>query len=639
MNLLKKGTFTVGCNYWASHAGTNMWREWRPDIVKEDMKRLAEYGVRTLRVFPLWPDFQPVRAMYGQAGVLREYRMGEEPLPDTWEGQCGVSIEALEKFEEFCRLAEQYGITLIVGLITGWMSGRLYVPEALQGKNIIRDPAAIMWQVRYVRCFVRHFRDSKAIEAWDLGNECNCLAPFEEPEELYAWASAIAGAIRMEDGRRPIISGMHGLLPEGKWNIRQQAELTDVLTTHPYPLFTPWCDAAPINTIRTELHGTAETLLYRGIGRKPCFVEEAGTLGNMLGDEETAAAFVRTCLYSLWAHDCRGYLWWCANEQSHLMHAPYDWCAVERELGLFHEDQSPKTVVKELKEFTDFLEKFPMEVLPERVVDGVCILTHGQDAWANAYMSFILAKQAGMDLEFIYAEQKLPESKCYFMPGICGDSAITKGHFLELMKKVEDGACLYLSLDDGLISGIERFCHVHSRGRMKSAAEKMVRLEEEKEDLPIFFSYQMYLEPEDAQVLAADEDGIPVCTVCSYGKGHVILMAAPLEMTLARRDQRVNGTPGYYKIYEKVKEYAPGEKAASIDKGTGNSNVGLTEHIVSEHERILVFINYDPEPAEISLKLSEGWEEGEYIRGSLQLSGNDCCILKIRHNHNVNGNI
>jgi hypothetical protein len=54
-----------------------------------------------------------------------------------------------------------------------------------------------------------------------------------------------------------------------------------VLTTHPYPYFVPHCDQDPINTIRTGLHAASESLFYRGIGCKPCFVEELGTLGPM----------------------------------------------------------------------------------------------------------------------------------------------------------------------------------------------------------------------------------------------------------------------------------------------------------------------------------------------------------------------
>ena len=59
--LFDLGKFFTGCNYWASHAGTNMWHDWRPDIVEQDFKALSEANIKVLRIFPLWSDFQPLR--------------------------------------------------------------------------------------------------------------------------------------------------------------------------------------------------------------------------------------------------------------------------------------------------------------------------------------------------------------------------------------------------------------------------------------------------------------------------------------------------------------------------------------------------------------------------------------------------
>ena len=64
-SLFADGTFRVGCNYWASHAGMMMWRNWDAAQVERDFAALAGNGVRALRVFPLWPDFQPLTRQYG----------------------------------------------------------------------------------------------------------------------------------------------------------------------------------------------------------------------------------------------------------------------------------------------------------------------------------------------------------------------------------------------------------------------------------------------------------------------------------------------------------------------------------------------------------------------------------------------
>ena len=50
------GKFLIGSNYWGSHAGTHTWRDWRPEVIADDLRLLEEAGVQVIRVFPLWPD-------------------------------------------------------------------------------------------------------------------------------------------------------------------------------------------------------------------------------------------------------------------------------------------------------------------------------------------------------------------------------------------------------------------------------------------------------------------------------------------------------------------------------------------------------------------------------------------------------
>jgi hypothetical protein len=52
---------------------------------------------------------------------------------------------------------------------------------------------------------------------------------------------------------------MHSLKVEGgNWLISDQAECTDILTTHPYPYFVQHCAKDPMNSIRTLMHATCE---------------------------------------------------------------------------------------------------------------------------------------------------------------------------------------------------------------------------------------------------------------------------------------------------------------------------------------------------------------------------------------------
>ena len=53
LSLTQSGRFVLGCNYWASHAGTNMWKDWRPDVMEADLKQISEAGMQMIRVFPI----------------------------------------------------------------------------------------------------------------------------------------------------------------------------------------------------------------------------------------------------------------------------------------------------------------------------------------------------------------------------------------------------------------------------------------------------------------------------------------------------------------------------------------------------------------------------------------------------------
>jgi hypothetical protein len=617
LSLTRPGRFVVGCNYWASHAGTRMWSDWRPAAVEADFRRLSRAGLQVLRVFPLWPDFQPLKALYSGGGAPYELRLGEEPLPDDELGRAGVSAQAVARFAKLADLAGKHGLRLVVGLVTGWMSGRLFVPPAFEGRNVLTDPAAIMWQVRFVRAFVRRMRAHPAILAWDLGNECNCMAAVPGPEAAWLWTSSIAGAIRAEDLGHPVVSGMHslGADPKSAWTIAAQAELTDVLTTHPYPYFTPHCDRDPLDTIRTILHSTAESRLYADVGGRPCLVEEIGSLGPMLGNEETAARFLRAALFSAWAHDCHGLLWWCAFDQAHLGHPPYDWDNCERELGLLRADGRAKPALAELAGFRKFLDRLPFRELPPRRTDAVCILTRGQDNWGAALGSFVLAKQAGLDIEFQHSSQPLRDSGLYLMPSVSGARHCTRRFWLELLERVRRGATLYLSHDDCLLSmftgafGVE----VISRERLAGAVEAAMPGLPGKPALTLGGPIRLRLRARRAEVLGAEADGNPVFTRARHGRGRICFLTHPIEKLLAGAPGSFYGPQAqpFWQIYREV----AGRELSRRVVARGDPLVGATEHPLSAKELLAVLINYSPEPRDARLTLARGWSVAEVLHG------------------------
>lgn len=598
-----QGTFFVGCNYWASHAGMHMWHDWDASVVEDDFRRLSEARVTTLRVFPLWSDFQPLRMHFAGAGVPREIRMNEDLLPFTEAGRAGVDEVMVERFQVFCDLAEKYGLKLIVGLLTGWMSGRLFVPEMLQERNVLKDPFALKWEIKYVRYMVKRFREHPAILAWNLGNECNCLAPFEKSEEMYVWASTISMAIRCGDPVHKIVSGMHGMRPEGKQRPQDQAEFLDVLTTHPYPIFVEHCDTDPLINMKSALHAAAESQYYADLGGIPCFAEEVGVLGPMMISDEYAADYIRAMMLTLVAHDCLGMCWWCGFEQSALTDTPYDWNGVERELGLFYLDKTKKPVLKEITNFSEFIEKLPVDHMPERMVDAVCILNPTQDTWGTAYGAFIMAKQAGVDLKFAYTEDEIPEAKAYLLPNQTGDASLTRHVQQLLAERVRRGAKLYISMDGPLMSPFTEWTglRVMYRGHMPHTAKVTM----DGTEITMSAQYKLWCESAGAEVLAKTDDGRIAFAKNAYGEGEVYTLLYPAEMLMASVPGMTDSESAQpmYKFYEKV-NMRSAEKVAAVDLPT----VGLSEHILSGDKRCLMVINYEPFDQTAKLTLADGWK-------------------------------
>ncbi len=603
----------VGCNYWASHAGVNMWSNWSEERVREDFRLLAGAGVECVRLFPLWPDFQPLELYRGCKGHPVELRFKDAPL----RSRDGVDEVMVERFKTLAAIAHEYQIELVVALVTGWMSGRLFMPPAFAGLNPLTDPLAIQWQVRMVRHLVREWKGLPAVAVWELGNECNCMAETATRAEGWNWTNAIAAAIRAEDATRPVASGMHGLMPgadagfnsELLWTIETQAELCDLLTSHPYPHSPSKLPARvdPHDSIRSALQATVENLYYGDIGQRPAFVEEIGTFSPAYCNEETKAAFLRNALYNAWAHGSGRFLWWCGFEQSMLDFPPYDWSAWERELGLYDARYQLRPVGEELQKFRRFLAALPVKELPPFQRDAVCILTREQSFAAslgNTWSSFILAKQAGFDLEFQFIDEAPRERELLLLPGIRGACWSYDREFRAILERVKEGATLWLSIDDGAPTPFESVFGASVRSR--EARREPARFRCNGETFEVASPFRLTLQPESAEVLAAEEDGNPVLLRHRYGKGEVYLLTVPLEAYLAGRPGAFHapGEPGWNRLYA----VAGAQVIAKRPVVSLDPQITLTLHPDGPDRAWIVAVNHHGERVQARFQTAPGWE-------------------------------
>ncbi len=617
--------FMLGCNYWGSKYGINMWKDWDAESVRNDLKVLSENGIRCMRVFPNWRDFQPVMMIREWRGKNGGYYYTDDTPVDN---EFGLDFGKIEHFREFCGFASEYGIDLVVAILTGWMSGRLFVPPVADGKNLITDPEALMWETRFVRGFVRSLKDRKEIVAWDLGNECNCLSEAGSRSAAYMWTYAIRSAILTEDTGRPVMSGMHALEPERNavWTIQDQGELTDILCTHPYPSPTVKNDREAVNEMRPTLVGTAQTLYYSGIGGRPAMIQEQGTFSPVAANDDMAAQYVRANLFTSWAHGSLGYFWWCAHEQIHLDYHPYTVSMMERQLGLLYSDFTPKPVALAIRQFGEMLDAMPFETLPARKTEATVILTDGADPLQCAISSFILAVQAGFDVRFAQHDQlKFPETPVYIVPSIRGWAPFGKRMYDFLKQRAGEGCSVYISQDDGHLVELETVMGIRSYGFSRENLQDAVSLG--GKSVPFDYGGRVRLESVGAEVLLrASSDGNPVLTRNRYGKGEIYFLNFPLEIMADERPGVLNHPEDapYYEIYRKIASGAV--KNRIVEKKS--PYISVTEHPSEDGSVYVVAVNHTPCARAGSLIFKEGWKSEALWGDPKAIDGCDAVVLR-----------
>lgn len=596
--MLENGTMTLGVNYWASHAATQMWRNWRPDVVERDFAVLAEHGMTLLRVFPTWNDFQPIYEIRRAGSGLDqpyETRMfeSEEHCPDTPAGYAGVDEKMMERFEQFCDLAVKYGLRLIPCILTGQMTARLFIPRALEMLDPYTDPIALKWEARYIDYFVRRVKHHSAICAWESGNETNCLGTIRNPAHAEAWLRYIHSVFRLADPSRPVI-GINGLsitAAENAWVSSINARLSDYVTVHPYNMW----DKAGIeefNGIRNMFYCASQCSALEQITGTPAFVEETGLWRPMAVSLEGLAKYQRGMLWNLWSANCRGMLWWCAFDQDKFDIAPYDWSWPGLEHGLFTADHVPHPGAKAVAGFGKFVQSLDFQALPPVKTDALFLAANS----ALVHSSYILARQAGIIPEYQSPEEPLRDAAVYFLPSAKGRALLTTRRWEALLEKIRDGATLFLAWDDTYLTHLNEVCGAEVVSRRESSGTMTYDFG----DFSLTLPHPVHVEfrSRGAEVLAHDAGGNPCFFRNSYGKGTVYTLGFPLE-DLLYSTAGLYGGDGW-KIYAGV---CPKNLLAT----SGSPFVTESEHRFDDGRVAVLLVNNGMDPFEGSPEIAAGW--------------------------------
>jgi hypothetical protein len=289
----------------------------------------------------------------------------------------------------------------------------------------------------------------------------------------------------------------------------------------------------------------------------------------------------------------------------------------------------------------------PTRGLPPARKEAVCILTKDQDQWGVAYSTYVLAKQAGFDVEFQYATQPIRDAQLYLLPSLSGHAMISRQRLQELMAKVEQGATLYMSLDSGLPSDFEPITGLEPQTREKRCDFGPIQLQAlgGQPTIPSGGEFKVRFKSTRAEVLGWEEDGNAAFTVAPYGKGEVYFLSVPVEMMATRTAGAFHhaDSPAYWRVY---RYFAQKSIADRIVKKQ-HPLLGVTEHLLlgdaqqplDDSRCLVIAINHSPEALQDTLKLSEGWALESVLHGDADnkgdwleahVPGNDAAVLLLR---------
>lgn len=344
-------------------------------------------------------------------------------------------------------------------------------------------------------------------------------------------------------------------------------------------------------------------------------------MGPMLCSDDNAASYFRVNAFSAWANNIPGIMWWCGFEQSELMTRPYTDSMSETELGLFNLDFKPKPVVKAIKDFSDFIRNLDFE-LPEAEKDAVCLLSRKQDQWGVAYMTYSLAKKVGLNLKFAYVDDEIPDAKLYLLPSIEGPGIMHRKQYDKLRDKVRDGADLYVSMNNAVLSGFDDLVGLRVIDSYEFTEEDYTVLNGQK---IMFNRNRKYITEETgADVLLRDSADDPLVTVNKYGDGRALFVNFPLEYNLFGKHNAFDGNDEL--IYKELFADYMVNKSVKSDC----DEVDLTFHKNGD-TMIAVAVNYSENTHKLYEVADSKYVFDKEIYGRREIvKPYDACVLKYK---------
>ncbi|MFJ7903059.1 glycosyl hydrolase [Streptomyces sp. NPDC096198] len=317
-----------GVNYTPSQGWFHHWLDFDLDSVRADLDSIAALGLDHIRVFPLWPYFQPNRTL--------------------------IRLRAVEQLLALADAAAERGLDIGVDGLQGHLSSFDFLPAwtaTWHRRNLFTDPDVVEGEAAYLRTLAAALADRPTFLGMTIGNEVNQFAagPHPDPdpvtpEQAGRWIARLLAACAEGAPGTPHLHACYDATwyqDDQPFTPEHAARLGDLTAVHSWVFNGTAQRHGPTGTA-TEHHAAYLVELSKAWAddpHRPVWLQEVGAPAPLIPAAHAAAFTEATVANALDCPDLWGVTWWCSHDVSRDL---ADFPELEYGLGLLTNDRRPK---------------------------------------------------------------------------------------------------------------------------------------------------------------------------------------------------------------------------------------------------------------------------------------------------------
>ncbi|MFE1377437.1 glycosyl hydrolase [Streptomyces sp. NPDC058740] len=317
-----------GVNYTPSQGWFHHWLDFDLDAVRADLDSVAALGLDHIRVFPLWPLFQPNRTL--------------------------IRPRAVEQLGRLVDAAGERGLDVAVDGLQGHLSSFDFLPAWTQTwhrRNLFTDPEVLDGQSAYLRTLAAALADRPNFLGMTLGNEINQFSgdPHPDPDRVTPDQAAswlrrmLAACAEGAPGRLHLHAAYDAAWYQDghPFTPAHAARIGDATAVHSW-VFNGTAQRHGHDSVPVAQHAAYLVELSKAWAsdpRRPVWLQEVGAPAPHI-PADRAAEFTRTTVAAvLDCPDLWGITWWCSHDVDRAL---ADFPELEYSLGLLTNDRRVK---------------------------------------------------------------------------------------------------------------------------------------------------------------------------------------------------------------------------------------------------------------------------------------------------------